>query len=174
MKREFLRIGYVLRAQGIKGELKIEPLTDDAERFRHLNSIYVEQNGQYERTKIRVNRIDESGVYVYLDNCYTRDAAERLKDCYLCVMRGDAVELPDNTWFIADLEGLLVQGESGTLGTLIEVIQTGGVDVYRIKRDDGNCLLFPALQSVIRSVDIDGGVMHVDEKALSEVAVDED
>ncbi len=174
MKREHLRIGLIVRSHGIKGEVKIQPLTDDADRYQNLKNVFIEQNGSFVQSKITVNRIDESGVYAYLEGCYTRDAADQLKDCYLCVERKDAVELPENVWFIADLEGLNVMGETQTLGTLVEVIQTGGVDVYRVKRTSGSHFLFPALKRVIRNVDLNAGVMELDEKALSEVSVDED
>ena len=174
MKRDYLRIGLILRPQGIKGELKIQPLTDDVSRYKNLKNVFIEQNGSYTDCKISVNRMDESNVYAYVEGCYTREAAEKLKDCYLCVGRKDAIELPEGAWFIADLEGLSVRTETGTLGTLVEVIQTGGVDVYRVKRDGAKDFLFPALKRVIRKVNLDEGVMELDEKALSEVSVDED
>ncbi len=174
MKRDYLRIGLIMRPQGIKGELKIQPLTDDVSRYKNLKNVFMEQNGSYTDCRITVNRMDESNVYAYIEGCYTREAAELLKDCYLCVERKDAVELPEGSWFIADLEGLSVKTQSGMQGTLVEVIQTGGVDVYRVKRNDGKSFLFPALKRVIRNVNLDEGMMELDQDALLEVSVDED
>jgi len=173
-RRDVLRIGIVLRSQGIKGEVKIHPLTDDVSRYRNLKTVVIEQDGAYRDAKITVNRFDESGVFAYLEGCYTRVAADALRDCYICVDRQDAIPLPEGSWFIADLEGLRVRTETEELGTLCEVIQTGGVDVYRIQCDGGKSILFPALKRVISEVDIENGLMKLDEQALAEVRVDED
>jgi 16S rRNA processing protein RimM len=174
MKSDVLRIGVIVRSHGIKGEVKIQPLTDDANRFGGLTSVILERNGAYADVRITVNRVDGNGVFAYIEGCYTKESAEALKDAYLCVHRSDAIVLDKDSWFIDDLVGLRVNCEDTQIGTLAEVIQTGGVDVYRVEKTGGGELLFPALKKVIRSVDIDNGVMALDAMALSEVRVDED
>ncbi len=174
MKGDVLRIGLIVRPQGIKGEMKIRPLTNDVNRYSNLNQVIIEQNGTYTDAKITVNRFDQNAVYAYLEGYYTREAVGKMKNAYICVAREDAVVLPNDSWFIADLIGLAVNADQKKLGTLREVIQTGGVDVYDVERADGTHILFPALKRVVRSVDVDQGIMELDEEALSEVCVDED
>jgi 16S rRNA processing protein RimM len=54
-----------------------------------------------------------------------------------------------------------VQRESGEpIGTLSEVLATGSNNVYVVKTDTGE-LLLPALESVVRSVNLEEGVMIV-------------
>jgi 16S rRNA processing protein RimM len=172
--KDVLRIGLIVRPQGIRGEVKILPLTDDANRFSDLTSVLIESDGAYTDAKITVNRVSPDAVYAYIQGHYTREAAEGLRDCYLCVHRKDAVALPAHSYFIADLVGLNVRSAEDDMGELVEVIQTGGVDVYRVRRPDGTHFLFPALRRVMTRVDIENGVMHLDPAALMEVSVDED
>ena len=39
MLSEYLLIGEVLRPQGVKGQVKVRPDTDDPERFLDLNQV---------------------------------------------------------------------------------------------------------------------------------------
>lgn len=174
MNEDMFRIGLIVRPQGIRGELKIQPLTDDVGRYQGLQTVWVEQNGAYKESRITVNRLDESSVYAYLEGCYTRDGAEMLRNAYLCVPRSQTIALPEHTWFISDLIGCRVFAGEVCIGILDEVIQTGGVDVYSVQKEDGRHMLFPALRRLIQSVAIETKTMRVDPQVLSEVSVDED
>ena len=175
MMQEYIRIGYILKPQGIRGEVKVLPLTDAVERYQNLKTLYLEEDAQYREIKINVNRVEKDAVYLYLSGAYSRDAAEKLRNCYLCVKREETIMLPENSWFVCDLEGLNVLDDTGAfLGVLCEVIQTGGVDAYAVKRENGKRFLFPALKRVIEQVNVEQGQMVLNRAVLDEVAVDED
>lgn len=38
---DFITIGQILKATGIRGEFKVKPLTDDAERYKKLKLVYI-------------------------------------------------------------------------------------------------------------------------------------
>ena len=40
---QYLSVGYILKPQGIKGEIKVEPLTDYIERFDELDTLYIKE-----------------------------------------------------------------------------------------------------------------------------------
>lgn len=174
MKQDVLRIGFVLRPQGIRGELKIEPLTDRPQRFHEAKEVLLEQQGVYTPVRMTTNRVTNDAVYAYLEGCYTRDAAEKLRGAYVCVSREQAVKLPEGSWFVCDLIGLSVRTQTQTIGTFSDVIRTGAVDVYEVKKEVGGTLRFPALKRVIVQVDLAQGIMWLDEQVLSEVRIDED
>lgn len=174
MSCRYLRIGYILKPQGIKGEVKLEALTDDAARFHGLRRIFIEQNGCYKEAKITVNRITGNYVYAYLEGCYTRQAAESMRSAYICVERDEAITLPEDSWFICDIEGIKVVCEGEELGIVNEVIKTGAVDVFSVKTTDGGQMLFPALKKVIMDVDLENSIMELERSALEEVCVYED
>ena len=74
----------------------------------------------------------------------------------------DSVRLPKNTYFISDILNCEVyDGESGAYyGKVEEVFETGANNVYRIVKDSKE-YLFPAVESMIKSTDIDSKKIEV-------------
>ena len=85
------------------------------------------------------------------------------------------MDLDEDSNFLCDLIGLPgVVSDGRDLGTLKDVMQPGGNDVYVFKGPLGEVLV-PALRSVVEKVDLDAGEIRFDGKRLDEVAVfDED
>ena len=171
MLSEYILIGQVLRPQGIKGIVKVRPDTDDPGRFQELEFVYIKNGQTYQRTEIGEVSVREDGVYLRLNGAQTRDEAEKQRDFMLYVDRAHAVELGEDETFICDLIGCkAVDLQGNELGTVKDVLQPGGNDVYVIQTTKGEMLL-PALKHVIPTVDVEQGVIVVDEKRLPEVAV---
>lgn len=171
MLSEYLLIGQVLRPQGIKGQVKVRPDTDDPERFLDLDTVYLDKGGAYEAVSVDEISVREDGVYLRLANAQTRDEAEKQRNWLLYVDRAHAVALNEDETFICDLIGCRAVDTQGRgLGRVTDVLQPGGNDVYVIKTPRGNMLL-PALKFVIPTVDVKKGEIVVDEKRLPEVAV---
>ena len=171
MLSEYLLIGQVLRPQGIKGQVKVRPDTDDPERFLDLKTVFIKKGEAYASVPVDEISVREDGVYLRLANAQSRDEAEKQRNWMLYVDRAHAVELAENETFICDLIGCRVVDLQGNeLGKLTDVLQPGGNDVYVIKTPKGEMLL-PALRHVIPAVDVEQGIVTVDEKRLPEVAV---
>ena len=87
---------------------------------------------------------------------------EQYKNCILKIDRKDAVELPEDTYFITDMIGIEVYTEEGEkLGKLDDIFPTGSNDVYVVKDELGKQILLPAIGEVIKEVDIDNKKMIV-------------
>ena len=72
-------------------------------------------------------------------------------------------ELPEGTYYIADLEGLEVRTADGKiLGNIKEVIRTGSNDVYVLDNDEKKPILIPVIEQVVKEVNIDGGYVEVE------------
>lgn len=171
MLSEYILIGQVLRPQGIKGQVKVRPDTDDPERFRELEFVYIKKGEAYEKTPVEEVSVRPDGVYLRLSGAQTRDEAEKQRDTLLYVDRAHAVELSEDETFICDLIGCRAVDTKGhEIGTVRDVLQPGGNDVYVIKTPRGEMLL-PALKHVIPTVDVKNGLIVVEEKRLPEVAV---
>ena len=171
MLSEYLLIGQVLRPQGIKGQVKVRPDTDDPGRFEELEFVYLKKGDGYEQLPVNEVSVREDGVYLRLNGAQTRDEAEKQRNWMLYVDRAHAVELGENETFICDLIGCkAVDTQGNELGKVTDVLQPGGNDVYVIKTPKGEMLL-PALRHVIPTVDVEKGVIIIDEKRLPEVAV---
>jgi len=145
-------VGRVLAPHGIRGELKVQPLTDFPERFDAGSSLWL--NGE-ERIVQRGRRAGRH-VILKLRGLETRNQAEALRGAELTVP--EAAELnEEGVYYLHDIIGLPVFDTNGAaLGKLAEVFSTGSTDVYVVRGDQGE-LLLPALDDVVTEVDIAGG-----------------
>lgn len=174
MLSEYLLIGTVIKAQGIRGQIKIKPLTDDPRRFYDLSRVMVNkgQENDYQPCEIEDISVREGFVYAHLSGCQTRSQAEEQRGWMLYVRREDAVVLDEDQHFIADLIGCRVEDSKGNdIGVLREVLQPGANDVYVITLKQGGTMMLPALKKVIPTVDIERRIITINEQFLDEVAV---
>jgi len=171
MLAEYLMIGQVLRPQGIKGQVKVRPDTDDPWRFEELEYVYLKNDKVYQKVSVDDVSVRDDGVYLRLAGVTTRDEAEKQRGWMLFIDRAHARELDENETFICDLINCKVIGLNGEeIGVVNDVLQPGGNDVYVIKTPRGEMLL-PALRHIVPEIDVSKGIMLVDTQRLHEVAV---
>ena len=165
-------IGKVLKAQGIKGEIKVLPITNDISRFKNLSKIYIGDSSQYEVSNAR---IDTANAYIKLKGFEDRNAVEQFKDKYILVDRCDAVKLPKGSYFVIDLINCEVIVDNAVIGILTDVYDyTGGADTYVVKLTNGKNMMFPALKIVLENIDVENKKIYLNKDRLYEVAVYED
>ena len=161
--QDLLEIGQIVNSYGVKGVLKVIPLTDDITRFEKLESIYIEKNKMLETKIIETIKYHKNLVLLKIKGIDTIDQADVYKNCYIKIDRKDAVLLPEDSYFIVDLIGLEVYRKDGTLlGILVDVFPTGSNDVYVVKDKLGKQILLPAIGEVIKQVDIRNKKMIVE------------
>jgi 16S rRNA processing protein RimM len=148
--REFISIGQIINTHGLKGELKVFPLTDDIRRFRKLNEVYIDNVLK----KVTWCKLQADKVIIKFEGIETIEEASKLKNMYIEVKRDAAVELTQGEYFIADIIGCRVYDENKVdLGIVSDVIQTPSNDVYWIKGK--NELLIPALKHIVSSISVE-------------------
>ena len=125
-------IGRILGVHGIKGEIKVLPLTDDPERFFDLETIKISKDKTWVDYTITGQRIHKNNVIIFLDGIKTRNDAETLMGQLIAIDRELAVDLNEDEYFIEDLLGFTVYNGDEVLGKLTDIMQTGGIDVYII------------------------------------------
>lgn len=153
---EYLEIGQIVNTFGLKGELKVKHFTDDITRFNKLKNILIEKNGVLTEHKIEYVRYHKNMVILKIKGIEDINQAEVLRNAYLKIHRKDAVKLPENSYFIADLIGAQVYTTQGDLlGDIYDIFPTGSNDVYVVKNELGKQILIPALKSVIKNVDVE-------------------
>lgn len=149
--KEYISIGQIINSHGVKGELKIFPLTDDINRFKGIKKVFIDG---VER-KVTWVKIATPKVILKIEGIETIEEALLYKNKYVEVNRENAVKLKEGCHFIADLIGCVVYDTlNKKLGTVTEVLQTGSNDVYVVK-GEGKELLVPALKSVVESIDVE-------------------
>jgi 16S rRNA processing protein RimM len=152
---EYLSIGQIINTHGLRGAVKVYPLTDDISRFEKLKEVYVEENDGIVKYKVESVKFLSSTVSVKLKGVDSEEAANKLRGSYIKVDRKSAVKLPKDTYFICDLIDLEVYDEKGLLlGTVKDVLQTGSNDVYVIQ-SSGKDILIPALKDIVKKIDLE-------------------
>ncbi|ADL07830.1 ribosome maturation factor RimM [Thermosediminibacter oceani] len=162
--REYIAIGRVLAPWGVRGQVKVEALTDDVNRFRKLKSVLVEEDEALKSYVVNsVVFLKKDFVALKLEGIDTVESAERLRGRYLMVHRKDAVKLPEGHYFICDIIGMEVYREEDgeLLGRVRDVLKTGANDVYVVDLKGGRELLLPAIRDVVRKIDLENNKMVV-------------
>ena len=162
MKQSFFEIGQIVNTFGIKGFVKINPFTDDLERFEELKSVFVVKNKELIEMQIEEVKYHKHLVLVKFKGIEDINMAEKYKGCYIKIKRENARKLPEGTYFIADLIGIKVYDEDGNLlGKVDDIYNNKSTDIYVIKDDLGKQILLPSTKEVIKQIDVDNDRMVV-------------
>lgn len=158
---EFLCVGRIVGAHGIRGEVKVLPLTDyPEERFTAGSHLLL--GDERRQCTIRSSRSHKNMVLVVLEGVEDRNQAEELRGSDLFIPQEGAAPLPAGSYWEHDLLGLQVVTTDGReVGTVEEILHTGSNDVYAVSGPHGQVLV-PALKDVVSEVDLAAGrlVIH--------------
>ena len=76
---DYFVIGDVVNTQGIKGEVRVIPCTDDESRFELLDSVFLEQRGKMTEYYIENVRYHKQFVLLKFEGVDDMTTAEKLK-----------------------------------------------------------------------------------------------
>ena len=162
---EKIKIGKIVNAVALRGEVKVYHYSDYKERFEELEEILVERNAAkkhaMESYEIEGVRYQKDMAILKLKGVNDRNAAEALKDCDVYITEADLRELPEDTFYIRDLIGCRVVNRSGNteneeeIGVITDVLQNTAQDIYQVKTKEGKEVLIPAVGEFIKEINID-------------------
>lgn len=157
--KEYIKVGKVVNTHGVKGCVKCLPLTDDLERFDELKYVFTEKDN----VKRKINDVwyRKGMVYIMLEGINDMDTAESFKDTFISIYEDQLRELPEDSYYIFDLEGMEVYSTDGEyLGKINDIYQTGANDVYEIINNNKSFLI-PAVKEIVKDVDIQSKKMVI-------------
>jgi len=151
-------IGIITKPQGIRGEMRVLPTTDDPTRFSLLlgEEVFI-NNTPYTLTGARQQK---GIVIIKLDGLNDRTMVESLVENKIYIPEEKALPLGENEYYIRDLIGLRVQTfenenmEKKEIGVISRVFNTNANDVYVIEALEGDNFMIPAIKDVVLSVDM--------------------
>ena len=158
---EFICIGKIHRAHGIKGDVILDPMTDFPERIRRGKSVYAGEKHQ----PLTVARVRQKPPFLLVGFKEIEDetAAAAFRNTYLFVKTADLPKLPDGEYYFHQLIGLeAVNTECTHIGVLTDILETGANDVYVIRKDDGTEELVPDVPQFIQQIDIANHLIKID------------
>lgn len=156
----FLAVGRVIKPHGVRGEVRVQLMTDVPERFEWLEAIYVgEANPR--RVAIESVRYHQDFVLLKLAGYPSRTEAEQLRGELLQVLESEAVPLEEDEYYLHQLLDLeVVTDDDRNIGRLVEVLETGANNVFVVDGPNGQ-LLLPDIPDVIKEIDIENGRMVI-------------
>ena len=126
---KMLAVGKICNTHGVRGNIKLIPWTDFPEVFENIDYITVE-NIRYD---IKDVKYQKSNIILKLQGIDTVEEAEKLRDLTAYCEETQFEELPEDTYYIADLIGCDVYEGENLLGKVADVFSAGGADLYEIK-----------------------------------------
>lgn len=157
-----IKLGKVVGVHGVRGELKIESHTDPRDRlFRYQP--WTLRHARSERSVDGVRGHDNGrNVLAVFPGVGDRDQAQALIGAEIWVPRSVLPPAAPGEYYWVDLEGLPVRTVDGVeLGTVSHMLETGANDVIVVHGERERLIPF-LKESVVRSVDVDGGGIVVD------------
>ncbi len=160
IQNKYLCIGKIYAAHGVKGALKVHPMTDDVERFLRLKEIFLKRDVMMQPFIIESAQLNKRHVILKLKDIDDRTEAELMKSTQLYIDRKEAGRPEEDEYYIEDIKGLAAYDmQNNALGNVADVIQTGAVDVLVI-RGEKEYLIPARKQNVL--VDIQSGIIKVE------------
>lgn len=159
---DWAAVGAVTAPFGMRGELKVRPLTDFPERFTQTKTLYA--GDEHTPHTVEAARVQGPQVVLRLAGVASVEAAEALRGATLWIPAAELLPLPPDSYYLHDLVGLRVRHVDGrTLGVVSDVLTGTGNDLL-VVRDErtGAETLLPAVKEFVKRVDVPGGELLVE------------
>lgn len=152
---ELIEIGQIVNTHGIRGEVKLNPWTDDLYDLLDLEVFY-EKDGK--ALNVENSKVHKNVVIIKFLGINSMNDAEKMKGKTLYT---EKTPLPEGRYYIKDLIGLTAYENDEILGKLSDVFNTGANDIYEIKTPDGKRIYLPVIDGVIGDVDLENKKIYV-------------
>lgn len=163
-------VGKIVKPQGIKGEVKIEPMVADNNLFQNFQDVLIDGK----TFTIKSARVHQGFVYLAFNEVHDRNSSEALRGKMVEVSKHELPNLENDFYYIADLEGCEIFFEDGEkFGKIYDVQNFGASDVLFIKSGSEE-VLCPFLKKVFVEVDVHSKKIIANKKLFLEVTQSED
>jgi len=155
---ERYKIGKIVNAVGLKGEVKVYNYSDYKERFEEIDTVFVEDK----KYTIMNARYMKDVAILKLEGVEDRNGAEALKDKDLYITEEMLRILPEDTYYIKDLIGIKVMDSNGEyVGIISDVLKNSAQDLYEIELENKKKFLLPAVEEFVLNINMEEKTMKV-------------
>ena len=158
----YMILGRVVKAHGVRGEVKVALVAESWEPFRTLGRCWLgPPAGPYQPFRLERGQGCGREVALKLGGVDTPEAAAVLVGHEVAIPRGEAPALPEGTFYHYDILGLQVWEGDRPLGSVREILETPAHDVYVVQGPTGEWML-PATRAHIRRIDLAAGRIELE------------
>lgn len=155
-----LRAARVLRAHGVRGEVRAEPCGSEWNRFTTGLRLATEDGSR--SLTVRSSRPGAGdAVLLGFEEVTSAAEADALRGSYLCVDVDAARSLPEGEWFVWQLVGLRVRSTEGVDVGVVEDVEPGVGNDVLVVRSNGVLQRLPMVRDYVTSIDLEAGVLTV-------------
>ncbi len=152
---ELVTIGKITKNQGNKGEVRVLPLTDYPDRFELLEEVYLVKDNKTRKVQLENIRYHKNFVIIKFAGINDINEALEIRDYYIKIMEDDLIPLEEGEYYIDHITGYSVLTKEGKLlGSLSDVLITGGTDIFIVKGEDKEFMI-PAAYEIVKEIDDD-------------------
>ena len=164
---ERLTVGLVRGLRGLRGQVRIELLTDSPEERFPVGATLYREGTTRTLTIVESSAVaDGPGWWLRFSEAPDRASADALRGVYLEIDKPDEPREPGR-WLWSELEGLAVRGTNGEeLGRVVEIYRAGGAEVFVVRGPRGE-LVIPGVHGIVTDLAPDRGELIVDMDALA-------
>lgn len=151
MDKEII-IGKIVAPHGVRGDIRILPLTEKPDLFLDLAYLLLEGG---KKLTVKNARFQKRMILVTTKEITSMNEAELLRDKNIYIKAEDLPELEDDEFYVADLVGIPVYDLEGKqIGTFKDSLSTGSNDVYIIAVPGAKDILVPALKEYFKEINL--------------------
>lgn len=152
-------IAKVTRASGLKGEVRVRPLSRYFDHYIEDKPLYIGLSKDLSREVALKGKIGiGKRVRFQFNGIDSRDEAEALIGQYVYASVGSNDQIH---WIAEELIGAdIITNDGLYIGSLFEILWLPNNDVYVIKNRDREYLI-PVIPEIIEEVDINAGVIFI-------------
>lgn len=160
---ERLLLGNVTKVRGLRGDLKVIPLTWDLNRLESFSGIWwSSENAEPKYLAIKRFRVSGGVWYLKFSDYPTRELAQELVGGILFIHQSDRAPLQEDHFYFDDMIGCrVVCSRYGDIGNVTEVIETTSCEMIKVMNDDRE-ILIPCVKEFINSIDSESKTIQVD------------
>lgn len=158
----FLKVGFIKKPHGLKGELKVLPLTDNFDRFKKLKVVYLFISDSYiqEELEYSYKKIDE--VIIKLKKYNNVNEVKDLKSIYIYIEKSMGLHLSKDEYYSQDLIGCNVEYDKINIGIVEDVQNLGSCDLLTVKYKNRE-IFYPLLKEYLNKIDIDNKIIEINQ-----------
>ena len=161
MAKEFLEAGKIVSTHGLKGEMRLQPWSDDVAFLSSFESVYLDKNGGDER-KIISAKAHKNICLLCLEGVDSIEKAESLRNKIVYIKKSSA-SLEEGSFFIDDIIGIDIKDENGgeVLGTVTDIQSYPANDVWFVNTPDKKQVLIPNVPDIIKKVSLEENCAYI-------------
>jgi 16S rRNA processing protein RimM len=167
---ELIIVGRVRKAHGIRGDLVVEPITDEPDAVfapgRRVIAGTASGDPAKNNPELHVESASpfKGGYIVHFTEIAERTIAEQWRDRFLLMPSDELTPLADDQVYVHELLGMRVELENGeTIGSVVDTYELPQGLTLDVKRERGTVLI--PYDRIVTSVDRESRVIRIDPPA---------